>query len=86
MMTIRANRLPDATTRGQEKIFAVVSQLVTVSGKTTRHILIIDNHPATLDLLHSIDLTARPGRKLVHVALAIALVLAAGLGIIWPLL
>ena len=86
MMTDRNTRLSDATTREQKRVFAVVSQLVTVRGKTTRHILIFDNHPATLDLLRSIDLTARQGSKLVHLVLTIALVLVVGLGILWPLL
>ena len=85
-MINRTTRLPDATTREQKKVFAVVSQLVTVSGKTTRHILIFDNHPATLDLLRSIDLTAPSGSKLINVLLTISLVLVVGLEIIWPLL
>ena len=85
-MINRMTRLPDATTREEKKVFAVVSQLVTVRGKTTRHILIFDNHPATLDLLRSIDVTARRGSKLLHLVITTALVLATGLGIVWPLL
>ena len=85
-MINRTTRLSDATTREQKKVFAVVSQVVTVRGKTTRHILIFDNHPATLELLRSIDLTARRGSKLLHILLTISLVLVVGLGIVWPLL
>ena len=85
-MINRTTRLSDATTREQKKVFAVVSQLITVRGKTTRHILIFDNHPATLELLRSIDLTARRGSKLLHILLTISLVLVVGFGIVWPLL
>ena len=86
MMTNRTIRLPDATTGEREKVFAVVSQTITVRGKTTRHILIFDNHPASLDLLRSLDLTARRRSKVVYTVLTVVLVLAAGLGIFWPLL
>ena len=85
-MMIRTDRLPDATTRGQRKIFAVESQLVTVSGKRVRHIVIFDNHPASLRLLLSSDLTLRRRNEFFYAVLAIALVLAAGLGMFWPLL
>src|SRR5436190_17801159 len=51
MMMIRTNRLPDGTTRGQTRRFAVRLQLVTVSGRTIRHIVIFDNHPDSLRLL-----------------------------------
>ena len=86
MMTNRTIRLPDATTGGPKKIFAVLSRSVTVRGKTARHILIFDNHPASLDLLRSLDLTARRRSKLVYAVLTVVLVLAAGLGVFWPLL
>jgi hypothetical protein len=86
MMTNRTIRLPDATTGEREKVFAVMSQTITVRGKTTRHILIIDDHPASLDLLRSIDVAARQRSKLVYAILTVVLVLAAGLGIFWPLL
>ena len=76
---IRTDRLPDATTRGQKRIFAVVARPVTVSGKTVRHILIFDNHPGSLRLLLSSDLTRRRNEFL-YTMLTIALVLAAGLG------
>ncbi len=86
MMMIRTNRLPDGTTRGQTRRFAVRSQLVTVSGKTIRHIVIFDNHPDSLRLLLNSDLI--PGRRneFFYAVLGIALVLAAGLGMFWPLL
>jgi hypothetical protein len=83
MMTNRTIRLPDATTGEREKVFAVVSQTITVRGTTTRHILIFDNHPASLDLLRSLDLTARQRSKLVYAVLTVVLVLAAGLGVFW---
>ena len=86
MMTNRTIGLPDVTTREQKRIFAVVSQTITVRGKTIRHILIFDNHPASLDLLRSLDLTARRRSKVVYTVLTVVLVLAAGLGIFWPLL
>jgi hypothetical protein len=86
MMTNRTTRLPDATARGQRRIFVVVSQRVIKRGKTIRHILIFDNHPASLHLLRNIDLTARRRRKLVYALLTVVLVLAAGLGMFWPLL
>ena len=85
-MTNRAIGLPDATAREEKRIFAVVSQTVIQRGKTIRHILIFDNQPATLDLLRSIDLTARRRSKLVYAVVTIALVLVAGLGMVWPLL
>ena len=85
-MMIRTDRLPDATTRGQKRRFAVWSQLVTVSGKTIRHIVIFDNHPASLRLLFSRDLMLRRRNEVFYAVLTIALVLAAGLGMFWPLL
>src|SRR5207244_2010901 len=51
MMMIRTDRLPDATTLGQKRIFVVASGPVTESEKTIRHIVIFDNHPASLRLL-----------------------------------
>jgi hypothetical protein len=86
MMMIRTDRLPDATTRGRKRRFAVRSQLVTVSGKTIRHIVIFDNHPDSLRLLVNSDLIPRRRNEFLYAVLAIALVLAAGLGMFWPLL
>ena len=86
MMNLRIDRLPDARTRGQRKIFEVESRLVTVSSKTIRHIVICDNHPASLRLLLSSDLTLRRRSELFYAVLTIVLVLAAGLGMFWPLL
>ena len=86
MMIARTNRLPDATTLGQKRIFVVASRSVTESEKTIRHIVIFDNHPASLQLLLSSDLTLRRGNEFFYAVLAIALVLAAGLGMFWPLL
>ena len=85
MMMIRTDRLPDATTRGQKRRFAVRSQLVTVSGKTVRHIVIFDNHPGSLRLLNS-ALLPRRRNEFFYAVLTIVLVLAAGLGMFWPLL
>jgi hypothetical protein len=86
MMMIRTDRLPDATTRRQKRRFAVGLRLVTVSGKTIRHIVIFDNHPDSLRLLLNSDLI--PGRRneFFDAVLTIVLVLAAGLGMFWPLL
>ena len=85
-MISRTTRLPDATTRDQKRIFAVVSQTINARGKTARHILIFDNHPASLDLLCNIDLAGLRRSKLVYAVLITALVFAAGLGMLWPLL
>jgi hypothetical protein len=55
-MMIRTDRLPDATTRGQRRRFAVRSRLVSVSGKTIRHIVIFDNHPDSLRLVRELHI------------------------------
>ena len=85
MMT-RTDRLGDVTTRGQKKIFVVASRSITVGGKTVRHILIFDNHPASLRLLRDSDLTLQRRNEFFYAVLTIVLVLAAGLGMVWPLL
>jgi len=59
MMIIRNDRAPGATTLGRKRIFVVVSRPVTESEKTSRHIVIFDNHPASLRLLFSSDLRLR---------------------------
>jgi hypothetical protein len=86
MMMIRTDRLPDATTLGQKRIFMVASRPVTESGKTIRHIVIFDNHPASLRLLFSSDLMQRRRNDVLQAVLAAALILAAGLLMFWPLL
>jgi hypothetical protein len=86
MMMIRTHRLPNATTRRQKRCFAVGSRLVTVSGKTIRHIVIFDNHPDSLRLLLNSDLIPRRRNEVFYAVLAIVLVLAAGFGMFWPLL
>jgi hypothetical protein len=86
MMIIRTDRLQDATTLGQKRIFLLASRSVTVSGRTIRHIVIFDNHPASLELLFSSDPIPRRRKEFFYAVLAIALILAAGLGIFWPLL
>ena len=86
MMMIRTDRLPDTTTLGQERIFVVVSRPVTKSEKTIRHIVIFNNHPASLRLLFSNDLMLQRRNEVFYAMLAIALVLAAGLGTLSPLL
>ena len=80
MMMIRTDRLADATTLGQKRIFVVASRAVTESEKTIRHIVIFDNHPASLRLLFGSDLMLRRRNKVFYAVLAIASVLAAGLG------
>ena len=86
MMMIRTDRLPDARTLGQKRIFVFASRPVTENEKTIRHIVIFDNHPDSLRLLLNSDLI--PGRRneFFYAVLGIALVLAAGLGMFWPLL
>jgi len=86
MMMIRTDRWPDITTLGQKRIFVVASRPVTESEKTIRHIVIFDNHPASLRLLFSSNLMLRRRNEVFYAVLAIALVLAAGLGMFWPLL
>ena len=86
IMNIRTDRLPDATTGGPKKIFAVLSRSVTVRGKTIRHVLIFDDHPASLRLLLGSDPAPRRRNEFLYVVLAIVLVLATGLGMFWPLL
>jgi hypothetical protein len=86
MMMIRTDRLPDAPTVERKRIFVVASRAVTESEKTIRHIVIFDNHPASLRLLRDSDLTLRRRNEVFYAVLAIALVLAAGLGMFWPLL
>jgi hypothetical protein len=85
-MMIRTDRLPDATTRGQKRRFAVVSRLVAVNGKTIRHIVIFDNHPDSIRLLLNSDLIPRRRNEFLYAVLTIVLVLATGLGIFCPLL
>jgi hypothetical protein len=86
MMIARTNRFPDATTPGEKRIILVASQPITEGEKTIRHIVIFDNHPESLRLLLGNDLSSRRRNQLFYVALAITLVLAAGLGMFWPLL
>ena len=85
-MTIRTERLPDATLREQKGRFAVESRLVSVSGKTIRHIVIFDNHPDSLRLLLSSDLIPQRRNEFFYAVLTIVLVLAAVLWMLWPLL
>ena len=83
-MNIRTDRLPDTTTGGEKKIFAVLSRSVTVRGKTIRDVLIFDDHPASLRLLLGRDPAPRRRNEFLYVVLAIVLVLATGLGMFWP--
>jgi hypothetical protein len=85
-MMIRTDRLPDATTLGQKRIFVVASRPDTESEKTIRHIVIFDNHPASLRLLFSSDLMLSRRYEVFYAVLTIVLILAAGLGIFWALL
>jgi hypothetical protein len=83
---IRTDMLSDTTTLGQKRIFVVASKPVTESENTIRHIVIFDNHPASLRLLFRNDLMLRRRNKLFNAVFTIVLVLAAGLGMFWPLL
>ena len=85
MMTIRTNSLLDAPTLGQKRIFAVASRSVTEGDRTIRHVVIFDNHPASLQLLSS-SLVPRRRNDVFYAVLAIALVLVVGLGTFWLLL
>jgi hypothetical protein len=64
----------------------VASRPVTEGEKTIRHIVIFDNHPASLRLLFSTDLMLRRRNEVFYAVLAIVLVLAAGFGVFWLLL
>jgi hypothetical protein len=86
MMMILTDRLPHVATRGQKRRFAVALRLVTVSGKTIRHIVIFDNHPDSLRLLLGSDLMPQRRSEFFCAVLTIVLVLAAGLGMFWPFL
>jgi len=86
MMNIRTDRLPDATTGRPKKIFTVLSRSVTVRGKTIRHVLIFDDHPASIRLLLGSDSASRRWNEFLYVVFAIVLVLATGLGMFWLLL
>ena len=86
MMMIRTDRLPDTTTLGQKRIFVVASRPVTENEKTIRHIVIFDNHPDSLRLLLNSDLIPRRRNEFFYAVVAIVLILAAGLGVFWPLL
>ena len=86
MMIGRTDRVPVATTLGRKRIFVVVSRSVTDSETTRRHIVIYDNHPASLQLLFGRDLRLLRRNDVLYAALAIALVLAGGFGILWHLL
>ena len=85
-----AENQPNWPRRRTKKIFILekTSRLrsTNMTGTKVRRILIFDNHPASLDLLRSLDLTARRRSKLVYAVLTVVLVLAAGLGMFWPLL
>ena len=83
---IRTDRFPDATTLGQKRIFVFASRPVTEGEKTIRHIVIFDNHPDSLRLLLSSDLIPQRRNEFFYAVLTIVLVLAAGLGMLWPLL
>lgn len=84
-MNVRTDRLGEATTAAGKKTFTVLSRSVTVRGKTVRHVLIFDDHPESLRLLFGKDSSPRRKSELLYAVLAIALVLATGLGLFWPL-
>ena len=86
MMMVRTDRLPDTTTLGQKRTFVVASRPVTESETTIRHIVIVDNHPASLRLLFRNDLMLRRRNKVFYAVFAIVLVLAADLWMFWQLL
>ena len=83
-MTIRTERPPDANARGYKRIFALESRHLTPSGKTIRHILVFDDHPASLYLLTP-NRTPRRQTRFEHALLAIVLALVVGFGMFWPL-
>jgi hypothetical protein len=85
MMMIRTDRLLDATTLEEKRIFVIASKPVTTRRKKVRHVLIFDDHPASLRLL--VATGPPPGRRSeLWAVLAILLILAATIGIFWPLL
>jgi hypothetical protein len=57
-----------------------------LNGKPVRHILIFDNHPASLRLLRNLDLKYRREDVIPYAVLAVVLVLSVGVAMFWPLL
>ena len=83
-MIIRTSRQQNVTTQARKEFFVVESRQVTPSGKAIRELVIFDNHPESLRLLTS-HLTRRRQNSFVYSALALVLVLAIGVGMLWPL-
>ena len=86
MMTIRTNSLLDAPPLEQRRIFVIASKPVIERNRIVRHIVIFDDHPASLHLLLSPDLKPRRRTDVFYAVLAISSVLAAGFGMFWPML
>jgi len=78
--------LGDVTTRGQEKVFAVVSRHAIINGKKSEHVVIFDDHPASLCLLRELQLTPPRQNLFRYAMLAVVLIVALCLAMFWPLL
>lgn len=86
----RWTRLPDLSTlrvSQRKKFFAVVSPPIRIdaSRQPIRRVLIFDNHPATLQLLHDADLAERR-KTMWQIAMGVALAAIVVVGIFLSLL
>jgi hypothetical protein len=86
----RWTRLPDLSTlrvSRRKKFFAVVSPPIRIdaSRQPIRRVLIFDNHPATLQLLHDADLAERR-KTMWQIAMGVALAAIVVVGIFLSLL
>ncbi len=86
--------LRDSTGSGPKKIFAIVAPPMPANSgcKTTRRILIFDNHPDSLRLVSrlrvrpDVDLVAARRAHPAHLMFALLLMLALSLAMFWPLI
>ena len=72
-----------------KRFFAVVSESISQEGKAIRRVLIFDDNPASLRLLSKVDaLDLEPEEQYRGwwVVLGCLLVIAAGFGMVWPLM
>jgi hypothetical protein len=83
---IRTDRLQSVVMHGQQKCFAIESRPVIIRGKKVRHIVIFDNHPASLRLLLGSNLFPRPRGQRFYRVLTVMLVLSVVCELLWFLL
>ena len=78
---------PASLGQKRTRLFVVVSRPIRLSegAAPIRHVLIFDDHPATIRLLEDIDLAQKRKHKLALVKLS-ALIVLLTLALFWPLL